>query len=655
MNLPPLARRRTGALLALVLAGAALGAAAPPAPADPTYPASPATIVDGITDQFLAEVAIAVDPADRTTLVYEDAFREQPGANGLHAIRIAANGTVGPSQPIKDKSLGFESIDVAADSKGNAVIVWQRSLGNSTYIAEYARMNAAGAVSSPMPLTADGKTGGSPRVAIDSLDRAHIVWTETDGMSRVKTAMLDATGAMAVQPHFISQAGKLAQTPQLGIDGADAVTIAWRLSDSAGVYVQTTRLDAGGGWDGTVETVGYSPLFASLPAVAAGPDGRSTVVWTQRDDRTEDVSVRARRLAADGSPVGTVHTLSAAGANHDGPVVEIDKQNRSVVVWSRADAAGAQIKSRRIRGDGTLETLQSVTPTGDPSIDYEIAVDSSNRTVVTWIHGNLTNGNDRTVRTRRLGNDGVPEGQPVPLSGLEARGPVLAIASSDRPVHAWQRDPNPDSTVLDDRIEMIVGTTTPVADDGDPGDGDPGDGDPGDGDPGSGNPGGGGSGGSGQNGGSSSGSGTNTGVPTAPTAPANPLPTPLIRTPAPAPTGQATARPNQPAGGPLQVRVVSTADGFVTVSATQIVRFSNGRAVAAAQTKTLRLKLRSLRKAVRAGQPVTLVLRPTSRKQAAALRRAAKRATATATATVKLEFQDRAGRRTVRTLRVKLR
>jgi hypothetical protein len=118
-------------------------------------------------------------------------------------------------------------------------------------------------------------------------------------------------------------------------------------------------------------------------------------------------------------------------------------------------------------------------------------------------------------------------------------------------------------------------------------------------------------------------------------------------------TAKAGGKPT--AGGPLTVTVTSDEDATLTVTGEQSTAATGGKKSGlAAAVKRVTAKLATVRKAVKAKKKVTLTLKLARKADAKKLKAAVRRG-AKATATVRVVLVDKAGNRTTRTLRVKLR
>ncbi len=135
-----------------------------------------------------------------------------------------------------------------------------------------------------------------------------------------------------------------------------------------------------------------------------------------------------------------------------------------------------------------------------------------------------------------------------------------------------------------------------------------------------------------------------------PSATATASPTPKPDTDKPGGTVKGGKGPK--AGDPITVTVTSDEDG--TVSATGSITTAGGSNRAFVSAKRVKVALKRARTPIKAGQKKRLKLKPKGKKAIRKLKKAMRRG-ARATATVKVVFTDRAGNKTRKTVRIKLR
>jgi hypothetical protein len=291
--------------------------------------------------------------------------------------------------------------------------------------------------------------GDTPQVAIDSEDRATVVWLGSGAQS----VRLGADGSPG-EINTLGQAdGFRIPGPQVAVDPQGRATVVWELdtelsSDSGcsapvnSTCVQALRLepDASPGTLRTLsrfDTPDRDPIEGNPgdgAQMAVDPDGRATVVW-QRTDYTAGTTatrIESVRIGADGVP-GAVKTLSGDSA-YD-PKVAVDPQGRATVVWQRYHGRHPRIESVRLSADGTAGAVKTLSKRGQNADEQQVAVDPRGRATVVWRH--FARGK-RRILSVRIGSGGKSSGAVKVLSTRAVR-PQVAVDPRGRATVVWLR------------------------------------------------------------------------------------------------------------------------------------------------------------------------------------------------------------------------
>jgi len=86
---------------------------------------------------------------------------------------------------------------VAADGKGDAIVVWEQSNGSNDIVQATSGLAASGSWQTPVPLSATGQSAGQQQVALDAQGDAAAIWTRVDGKA---TNIAEAAGYDAAGP-----------------------------------------------------------------------------------------------------------------------------------------------------------------------------------------------------------------------------------------------------------------------------------------------------------------------------------------------------------------------------------------------------------------------------------------------------------------------
>ncbi len=125
-------------------------------------------------------------------------------------------------------------------------------------------------------------------------------------------------------------------------------------------------------------------------------------------------------------------TLSAAGEDATDSEVAVDPAGNATIVFLREDTGSRHVHLQRVRFDGTVEPLLTLTAPGDFASAPAVAVDVSGAATVVWTEGGV-------IQARRH----VPGAELAPvriLSGaVSAQNPEVAVALDGTATVAWTR------------------------------------------------------------------------------------------------------------------------------------------------------------------------------------------------------------------------
>jgi hypothetical protein len=409
----------TAAVLATSIAlGMWAGAAGSRAAIPPTCTPAP---------EPLAVPEVAVDSQDRATLVWREI---SSGGERIRAVRRGADGT---AEGVQTLSTGVASDpEVAVDSQDRATVVWASSEERSIEAIgriEAARLGADGTLGAVQTLSEQEAFYQRPRLAIDSQDRATVVWqgAHPDGTRTTHALRLGADGTPG--PVHTFSAGD-AQGARVAVDSQGRATLVWT---GIGEGVRSVRIGADG-TPGSEQTLAAEPVLPP-PALAVDSQDRATVVWEGSDIKGSGTEfevehlIRAVRVGADGIP-GPVRTLSPPGGSS--PQVAVDSQGRATVAWLSLDG----VHSVRLDADGTPEEAQILAPFRNEN-GVRVVADSQDRATVVWGASDEGSGL-RITKAVRLGADGTPGAvQTVSAPAQMVSPPGLAVDSRNRATVAW--------------------------------------------------------------------------------------------------------------------------------------------------------------------------------------------------------------------------
>ncbi len=306
---------------------------------------------------------VVVDSKGRATVVWYSG-----GGASLHVqgVRLDEDGNPGPVRTLSALWEGGFLPRAAVDSQDRVTVVWS----GDEYV-QSVRIGADGVPEAVWNLSDRTYGQGLPDIAVDSADRMTAVWQEDVAIAegehendwrRVKSVRIGSDG----EPEAVRTLSGPGQAlgPKVAIDSRDRAVVVWE--DQLPRAAMSVRVGADGSLE-AVRVVGSASSGGSGMDVAADRSDGATVVWdeTLRFWPTPDGAVRAVRIGAVDA-IGPLQTLSTAsdGAYHESPALVVDSLNRVTVVWKRSDGLGGG-RVQMARGGDAVEPTPS--PPFDPS------------------------------------------------------------------------------------------------------------------------------------------------------------------------------------------------------------------------------------------------------------------------------------------------
>lgn len=176
----------------------------------------------------------------------------------------------------------FVRMDVDLDDRGEGIVAWTEE--TATGYAVMARRVASGGWSPIEAIDPASNAFESTRASIDAAGRAIVTWHVDDGTKVRTRARRFANGAWGgVADLGDPDSAFTMDVSRVAFDASGNGTVAWTAVGSGAGAIRTiwsARYPARGGWQTPVR-VSDGAADANYADVAAAPDGRARVVWTQ--------------------------------------------------------------------------------------------------------------------------------------------------------------------------------------------------------------------------------------------------------------------------------------------------------------------------------------------------------------------------------------
>jgi uncharacterized membrane-anchored protein len=378
----------------------------------------------------------------------------------IYANRYTAStGTWGTEELIESSNVGHAiAPQIAVDSTGNAIAVWRQDVGDiNIYANRYTASTGSWGTAELIESNSVGNTV-SPQIAVDSTGNAIAVWQQSDGIDESiyanrYTASTDSWGTAE-----LIESGNNGQAvqPQIAFDSAGNAIAVWSQSDGGLSNIYSNRYTAGAGW-GTAELIATGDADnADRPQIAIDSNGNAIVVWRELSALGAKVSIYASRYTASTDSWGTEELLENSDDGHAfDPQIAIDDDGNGVAVWWQRDSANLRhIYSNRYTpgaGWGTEERIES----SDQGHSHypEIAIDDEGNVIAVWSQNDLVSSgllyaNRYTANTGSWGTEG-----PIGNGNGSVLQAQVAIDGDGNAITVWRQSDGTYLSIYANRFE----------------------------------------------------------------------------------------------------------------------------------------------------------------------------------------------------------
>jgi hypothetical protein len=385
------------------------------------------------------------------------------------------------SEPIgSGEQLGVSGL--AMDAAGNSIVTWSESGASIEERVAKARRVAADGSSGQVIDLAPGEDAFRPAVAMTADGRAFAAWrwepvgSEQEG---VRGRWIEANGALGpvltlIEPDPVNVD---AVEVLVVIDPAGIATVGWKNQKGSKLELRRVRPDGaldplvadvsggvsdpqigalpnggtvavwrGGGIEknvvdaagnvGTVETISVASGIEAAPGLAVDSLGNGLVAWRLHETTLpETFSIRARRLDANGAPIGEELLIDAPQEPFVNVEISVTSNSGSafLVHWVRQDGEGNELAYGRSL-NAAAESLAPTQPLTDPADDVSTprtALFDAGPAAALW---GGENAGVRATQGREFSFPGLTGGPLIPLSNqsgtnLSASAPAIGAAA----------------------------------------------------------------------------------------------------------------------------------------------------------------------------------------------------------------------------------
>lgn len=274
----------------------------------------------------------------------------------------------------------------------------------------------------------------SPAIAADSRGRVYVAWIQLRSPRPRLQCLAFGWASPFGTPSTVSDTTDFPSAPSLAATPDGRAMIAW--SDLAGAQprVQFARWSADSGVAPRLRVTSTSVYSQPSCEVAAGADGTFHLVWQQQTSGLSEIHYQRRPAIGGPSPRDTV--LSSSADALQSPGIVTDPLGGVHVIFERTTPSGQQLKYKRWRAGRGWDWGASTISGADESISHA-SISAITPGGVNVLYQSADALGDRLVsRLRRL--DGLAAAD-VPESPAAPRAAATGFAVSPNPAHAGTR------------------------------------------------------------------------------------------------------------------------------------------------------------------------------------------------------------------------
>lgn len=269
----------------------------------------------------------------------------------------------------------------------------------------------------------------------------HLIFPRRAGV----LAAVAAAAALTAAPAGASVDSTVAAGPN------GSATLVWSQGGPSAYPQAHERTLGGNGVLGPMQTVTWGYRNAIEHAVGVDAAGNAVIAWRSADDGAH--VAYARRRAADGS-LSTIQRLSPAGVSVDRLKLAVEPDGDAVAIWQRVLAGNHVIQARRRAADGSLGPVVTMSYAGGLSGYADVAVAPNGAATVAWVR---MTSDDKFVQTRTLAPDNsLSDYQRLSPPSDAANDPTVTVSDTGNAVIGWARS-TPDGYVFESRARAATG------------------------------------------------------------------------------------------------------------------------------------------------------------------------------------------------------
>ena len=326
---------------------------------------------------------IAIDPFGNAIAVWYQ-------FDGCHLTIQASTKLLGGSWQLEPDTLSLSDQDafnpqIVIDSFGNATVVWEKYNGSHVIIQASTKLYGGDWQLKPDNLSLSNQNASNPQIAVDSLGNVVAIWQRWDGHNNIIQSSTKLFGSnWQIVPDNLSLPGQDAVNAQIAISEYDNTIVVWQRFDGSHHIIQAVSRFLQEDWQKVPENISLPGHHAFAPQIAVDSWGNATVVWNQFDNDYGMIKASTKLFGGNWQLIPD--TLSLPGRNAFFPQIAIDLFGHVTVAWECYDEK--KLRCIQTSTKPFQRNWQAIPDTlslpGDHNTNVQIAVDCFGKVMVIW-------------------------------------------------------------------------------------------------------------------------------------------------------------------------------------------------------------------------------------------------------------------------------
>jgi len=328
------------------------------------------------------DVNITISSGNTLHLVWQDASTEY-SIYEIFYKRSTNGGTTwsGTRRLTWTNSQSFNP-SIAADSPNIIYIVWEQYVSGSTEIYFKKSTDGGNSWTKNKRLTWNSGYSFHPRIAIDSSNNIYVVWSDTTPSNEEIFFKKSTNGGISWSSKRLSWSAGEAEKPKIAIDSNDDIHVLWS-EDTPGngelFYKKSTN--GGSGWTATKRLTWTSGDSYNFDFSVDSSD----VLHVAWQDKVKEVDVIFYKKSTNSgaSWIGTKRlTWGTDGSSR--PAIASDLANNAHVIWRKEISSQWYSFYRKANSSGIWGSTKRLTWNSNHILYLDIELDAANRIHALW-------------------------------------------------------------------------------------------------------------------------------------------------------------------------------------------------------------------------------------------------------------------------------